>query len=299
MVAPKTLLYVPGDRPDRVAKAYASGSDGVAIDLEDAVAWAAKAGTRARIADVVRDNGRAGCVTAVRVNAIDTGMTDDDLDALEPALAALDVVVVPKVSGPRDVERVAARLTGFERTAGEEPGRIRLLPIIETARGVLEAVRIASADERVLTLAFGAADLSGELGVTVTPGGEEFLHARSHVVLAAAAAGREPPLDGVHLRLRDPDGLRRSAVHARSLGFGGKQLIHPEQIDIVRSVFSPSDAEIAWAKDVDAAFRSAEATGVASIRLDDGTFVDYPIAHRAQEILRAARTPDAHERSGK
>lgn len=295
----KTLLYVPGDRPDRVAKAYASGADGVAIDLEDAVARAAKAATRGRIADVVRSTARASCVTAVRVNAPDTGMGDDDLDALEPALDALDVVVLPKVSGPRDVERAAARLTGLEAMAGSEPGRIRLLPIIETARGVLEASRIASADERVLTLAFGAADLSGELGVTATPDGEEFLCARSHLVLAAAAAGRDPPLDGVHLRLRDPDGLRRSAAHARSLGFGGKQLIHPEQLDIVRSTFRPSDAELAWAQEVDAAFRGAEATGISSIRLDDGTFVDYPIAARAKAILRDAGTPTVHERSGK
>lgn len=297
-MALRTLLYVPGDRPDRVAKAYACEVDGVAIDLEDAVALSAKAAVRGRIADVVRDNWREACVTAVRVNALDTGMTDDDLDALEPAVAALDVVLVPKVSDPEQVEHVADRVARLERAAGADPGRIRLLPIIETARGVLEAARIASAHERVLTLAFGAADLSAELGVTATPDGQEFLHARSHLVMATAAAGREPPLDGVYLRLRDPDGLRRSAVHARSLGFGGKQVIHPEQLQVVRSVFMPSDAEIGWARDVVSAFREAETSGVSSIQLSDGTFVDYPVARRAREILQAAHEVDVDEGSG-
>jgi citrate lyase subunit beta / citryl-CoA lyase len=282
----RTLLFVPGDRPDRIAKAVASGADGVAIDLEDAVAAARKDAARTAVRSTLQDLPDDGLpVLSVRINAIDSGLADDDVAALEPVLHRLALVIVPMSSDPDGIHCAAELLARAERSAGLDVGQTGIVPLVETAAGILAAPAIAASHERVHTLAFGPADLSRELGITPTADGDEFLHARSHLVLAAAAAHRPPPIDGPHLDLGDTDGLARSAGRARALGFGGKQVIHPAQIAAVTDAFSATQAEVDWARAVDAAFTAAEADGVSSIRLPDGSFVDYPIARRARAIL--------------
>ncbi|MGB3481690.1 MAG: CoA ester lyase [Mycobacterium sp.] len=282
----RTLLFVPGDRPDRIAKAAVSAAVGVAIDLEDAVAMSQKDVARTAVAATLPTLGvEATPVICVRINAVDSGLAEDDLTALEPALGRIDLIVVPMSAGPDGIRRVAELLTAAEQAAGSDIGRIGIIPLIETAAGILDARGIAGADARVHTLAFGPADLSRELGVTPTSDGDEFLFARSQLVLAAAAAHCPPPIDGPYLDLGDNDGLARSASRARHLGFSGKQVIHPAQIAAVAGAFAASSSEIDWAREVDAAFTAAEADGVSSIRLPDGTFVDYPIARRARAIL--------------
>lgn len=283
-----TLLYVPANRPDRITTACRSGASGVAVDLEDAVAAEAKAAARDALPDVLRRHLRPGCVAAIRINALATGLADNDLTALGPVLEAVQLVIVPKVAAPEDVRSVSARLSELEEAQGLPVGRTRLLALIETARAVLHAEEIADAGDRLLTLGLGAADLSSELGIEPTPGSPALAQARSHVVLAAAAAGLLAPLDAPHLRLRDPDGLRQSVEHARALGFGGVQVIHPEQVGTVHEVFAPTPEETSWARAVQAAFYRAEAEGTASIRMTDGTFVDYPVMRRARRILAAS-----------
>lgn len=286
----RTLLFVPGDRPDRIVKAVASGADGVAVDLEDAVAAAQKDAARTSLRSALHalpDDGLP--VLCVRINAVDSGLAEDDVAALEPVLHRLALVIVPMSADPDGILCAAELLERAERSAGIDVGRTGIVPLVETAAGILSAPAIAASHERVHTLAFGPADLSRELGITPTADGDEFLHARSHVVLAAAAAHRPPPIDGPHLDLLDADGLAQSARRARALGFGGKQVIHPAQIAAVTDAFSPTQAEVDWARTVDAAFTAAEAEGVSSIRLPDGTFVDYPIARRARAILAGVR----------
>lgn len=287
----RTLLFVPGNRPERVAKAFASGADGVAVDLEDAVAASVKVEARDLAVAALRARGEAQCVSAVRINALDTGLAQDDLEALQPVLAHLDLIVLPKTTSAADVHDVSERLERLERAVGLTGGAVSLLPTIESAAGVLAAEPIAAAHPRVRTLVFGVADLSHELGIAPTAEGLELLSARSHVVLAAAAAGRPGPLDGPYLALDDTDGLSRSAAHARNLGFGGKAVIHPRQLEPVRTAFAPTAADLEWARAVDRAFERAEADGVSSIRLPDGSFVDYPIAQRAREMLAEADKP--------
>jgi citrate lyase subunit beta/citryl-CoA lyase len=281
----RTLLFVPGDRPDRIPKAAAAGADGIAVDLEDAVALSRKEAARRAVAETLASLPPDGPVITVRINAVDTGLAEADVAALEPVLHRIDLVIVPMSSSPSAVRTAAALLGKAESRAGLEPGRTRIVPLVETAAGIVEARDIAAADARVHTLAFGPADLSRELGVTPTAEGEELFVARSQVVLAAAAAGRPKPIDGPYLDLDDAEGLARSAAWARRLGFGGKQVLHPRQIPIVAAAFAPSAEELRWARRVDEAFREAEAAGVSSIRLDDGTFIDYPIAHRARALL--------------
>lgn len=278
MMRLRTILFVPGDRPDRIIKAYRSGADAIVVDLEDAVAAAAKDTARAAAPEAIAAGHGGPCRTGVRINAIDTGLAEDDVRALTPVLDRIDLVVVPMVSDAAAVRRASELL-------GAAPAR--LLPLVETAAGVLAARDIAAADPRVYTLTFGPADLSRELTVTPTADGPELLFARSQVVLAAAAAGRVPPIDGPYLQLQDDAGLARSAELARRLGFAGKQVIHPRQIDAVRAAFTTDPEQLAWARAVDRAFTEAERRGVSSIQLDDGTFVDYPIARRARALLAA------------
>jgi citrate lyase subunit beta/citryl-CoA lyase len=228
-------------------------------------------------------------VICVRVNAIDSGLADDDVAALEPILHRIDLVILPMAVAPDCVRRLAELLTRAERSTGIDVGRTGIVPLVETAAGILSAPAIAASDARVHTLAFGPADLSRELGITPTADGDEFVHARSQLVLAAAAAHRPAPIDGPYLDLADGDGLNRSARRARALGFSGKQVIHPAQIATVAAAFRATAEEVDWARAVDAAFTAAEADGVSSIRLPDGTFVDYPIARRARAILAGVR----------
>ncbi|MDF2823584.1 MAG: citrate lyase [Mycobacterium sp.] len=282
----RTLLFVPGDRPDRIAKAVASAADGVAVDLEDAVALSRKGAARdAAVGALSALSAQGGPVICVRVNAMDSGLAEDDLAALQPVLSRIDLIIVPMSGDAPTVRRAAELLAGAESAAGTEPGRIGIIPLVETAAGILGAQAIAAADPRVHTLSFGPADLSRELGITPTADGDEFLFARSQLVLAAAAAHLAPPVDGPYLDLGDAEGLLRAARRARALGFSGKQVIHPAQIPAVAQAFAATEAEISWATTVDEAFSAAEAQGVSSIRLPDGTFVDYPIAQRARAIL--------------
>ena len=268
----------------------ASGADCTIVDLEDAVAVSAKERARAGAVSGISAAPKTGCLLGVRVNALATGLLPHDVTALGPVWPMLSFIMLPMVPDPDTVRTVAGVLADADEQAGTSPRGPRLIPLVETARGVLAAAAIASADPRVRTLAFGPADLSCELGVTPTAEGTELLYARSQVVLAAAAAGCEAPLDGPWLDIGDLDGLRRSAAAARDLGFAGKQVIHPGQIGPVLKMFSVSDDELAWASAVDAAFAAAQARGVASIRLPDGTFVDYPVARRARALLARARS---------
>ncbi len=158
----------------------------------------------------------------------------------------------------------------------------------ETARGVLAAREIAESSPRLRTFIFGPADLGRELGVEPTAEGTEQLHARSALVLAARAAGKEGPVDGPYLKLDDDEGCAISSDWARRLGFQGKVVLHPRQLPIAAAAFAPSARDLAWAREVDRAFSEAEASGVSSIKLADGTFVDAPVAERARDILRAS-----------
>lgn len=284
MIPLATMLFVPGDRPDRIGKALVSGAAAVTVDLEDAVAVSQKESARSGVVDGVR--GREWfCALGVRVNAAASGLMEADLAALEEIWHSLDYLVLPMVSDADTVRHVAQACDTVDAASDTRGNGPRLILLIETAAGVLAVREIAAAHPRTYSLTFGPADLSAQLGISPTADGTELLHARSQIVLAAAAGGLAPPVDGPWLDLDDLDGLVQSAAHARRLGFAGKQVLHPKQIAPIRDIFSVSAAELAWAREVDAVFADAEARGIASIKLSDGTFVDYPVARRARAIL--------------
>lgn len=283
----RTMLFVPGDRPSRILGAFDVPVDAVVIDLEDAVASASKATARRDCAEAIRMVDECAPLVTVRINPVGSRHFDDDLQALTPVLQHIGMIVLPKAESGSDVAKLDEILVAIEQEQDLNVGRVSVLPIVETARGVLNAREIASSSGRVSTLMFGAADLSADLGVTVTPDGFELLYARSHVVLAVAAAGKAQPIDGPHLTLRDAPGLERSARSARSLGFAGKALIHPEQLSVVAAVFSPTVAEVRWAQLVEDAHREAQNAGSGVAILDDGTFIDEPVVAQARRILAA------------
>ncbi len=277
----RTLLFVPGDRPSRIATACASPADAVAVDLEDAVAAPAKAAARdTATAAITAAAPREGLF--LRVNALDGPWAEGDLAAACAVLPRLAGLIVPKAEDPGALRALGHELA--EEAAGLPTGHTALLPIVESARGVLAAPEIARCP-RVATLLLGTLDLAADLGVTPSIEGRELLHARSHVVLATRAAGLPGPLDGPHPDLDDDAGLVRSSVAARDLGYTGRVVLHPRQLDPVRTAFSPGDTELEWARRVLAAHERAQADGIGAVRLDDGTFVDRPVVLRAAALL--------------
>ncbi|GAB3476980.1 HpcH/HpaI aldolase/citrate lyase family protein [Nocardiopsis coralliicola] len=284
---PTCPLFIPATRPELLPKALASGADAVIVDLEDAVAPAERDRARAGLSALLP--AEPAVPVGVRANAAHTPDFAADIAALTPLLDRVAFLLAPMARDAADAAAADQALTAAERSphAPRLPRAVPLVPMVETAGAVLEARAIAAAADRVLTLAFGPADLALQLGAdTASPGA--FHTARSLLVLGCAAAGTAPPLDGPHLDLDDAGGLDAAAEEARRLGFGGKLAIHPRQVGTVASRFAPAAAELDWARAVDRAFGAAEAAGTAAIRLDDGTFVDAPVARRARALLARA-----------
>jgi citrate lyase subunit beta / citryl-CoA lyase len=286
----RSLLFAPGNHARRVEKALSLDTDAVILDLEDAVAIAGKSATRAVVAAAL-EQPRQGLLY-VRVNAVDTEFCYGDLVAI--VQPGLDGIILPKVESAAGLATIDWLLGQLERDRGLSPGAIDLIPIIETARGVQQIDAILATGSRVRRVAFGAGDFTLDVGMAWSRGEAELAHARAVIVTASRASGIDAPLDTVWVDLTDPEGLEASARTALAHGFQGKMCIHPDQIAVVNGVFTPSDAEIAFAERVVAAFAAAEAAGNAAIQLD-GKFIDYPIVYRAQRVLRKIATIRARE----
>lgn len=265
MTPVRSWLFGPGHDERILAKVFDAGADAVLLDLEDAVPPDRKAIARSRVVEALGSHPGAW----VRVNKPGTAMAAEDLEAVAGRCAGIRV---PKVESPADVEWVAQRAPGIPITCS-----------VESALGVVRAFEIAS-HARARDLTYGGVDLGLDLGIE--GGWQETHYARSALVIASRAAGKGPPIDGVHTRLDDLDGLRREAEAARRLGYFGKSAIHPRQVPVINEVFKPTTAELRWARRVMDAFERA---GGAATRLEDGEFVDVPVAERARRILEAAR----------
>jgi citrate lyase subunit beta/citryl-CoA lyase len=276
----RSFLFAPGNHARRVEKALSLDADAVILDLEDAVATAEKRATRDAVLAALLRPRRA--LLYVRVNAVDTEFCYGDLAAI--VRPGLDGVILPKVESAAGLATADWLLTQLEREQGLVPRAIDLVPIIETARGLNQIDAILAAGTRVRRVAFGAGDFTLDVNMAWSRGEAELAYARAKIVTASRAAGIEAPLDTVWVDLTDEEGLEASARTAFGFGFQGKMCIHPNQIAVVNRVFTPSEAEIAFAERVVAAFARAEAEGSAAIQLD-GKFIDYPILYRAQRVL--------------
>lgn len=279
----RSFLFAPGNHARRVEKCLTLGADAVILDLEDAVANAEKAGTRALVVEALGAPRR--CQGYVRVNALGTEWCHGDFVAV--VAAGVDGIVLPKVESAGDLQTAEWLLAALERERGLPEGGIDLIPIIETAAGYSNLKGIAAAARRARRLAFGAGDFTLDVGITWSRDETELLPYRTAFVVESRAAGLEPPLDTVWVALKDPEGFAASVRRARDLGFQGKLCIHPDQVPVVNDCFRPTDAQLAQARKVVDAFAQAERDGLAAIQVD-GQFVDYPIVYRAQRLIARA-----------
>lgn len=262
---------MPAARPDRFAKALESGADVVVFDLEDSVEAGKKGDARKQLALFFGGpKTETQALRLIRCNVVGSRWIKDDLDLI--AHLPADGVVVPKVETPAQIDEIAR--SGASRT---------IVPILETARGVLNAMSIANATATIPALMFGAEDLTAQMGIPRTLDGGELLFARSHIALAAATIGAAA-VDAVFIDISRTDDLRRDAERARALGFRGKMCIHPSQVPIVNDVFTPSAGELAKAQRIVDAYEAARLRGEGVIRLDD-QMIDAPVAARAKRLL--------------
>lgn len=286
-MARRSWLFVPGDSPAKLAKIAACGADCVIIDLEDSVAISAKESARANTRDFLKDwkSGSNKPKLYVRVNALSTGLTSNDLaDAIS---AATTGVMLPKAEGGLSVAELAAIMRVAEARAGLQDGATKIIAIAtESARGVINAGTYAGCSKRLQALAWGAEDLSADIGAQYardengkfTP---LFAHARTMLLLGAADAG-VAAIDGIYADFRDSIGLHTECLHAFRDGFAGKMAIHPSQIAIINEAFTPTKSEFDRAQEIVDAFAASGNTGVINL---NGRMLDRPHLRLAERII--------------
>ena len=284
----RSVLFTPGTQGERVAKAIAAGlADVVVADLEDAVAPAEKAEARRTVRAALEGAGPSRTLAAVRVNTWASGLAVADLEAVVPARPGL--VVLPKVERAAHVIALDVTLTRLERAAGLASGATRLGLVLETARGVLDAEALGGASPRVAALLFGAEDLAADAGLRRTRDATEVLYARSRVALAAAAVGAVA-VDQVYVDLDDLAGLGAEARFARTLGYRGKMVLHPRQVDPVHAAFAPTADEVAAARRLVEAVEAGRVAEGGVLRFE-GRMIDVPLIEQARRVLREAGAP--------
>jgi citrate lyase subunit beta/citryl-CoA lyase len=291
MSALRSWLFIPGDSEKKLGKIDGCGADVAILDLEDAVAPASKAAARRLVADYLRAHPRGGRPVQlwVRVNPLDSDMTQDDLAAVMPG--APDGIVQPKTDGPDCVRRLSDLLDHMEIAHGVEPGSTKILPVAtETPVAPFRLGEFADAGlARLIGLTWGAEDLAAALGATGNKGPDgEWLYTyrlvRSLTLMAAHAAG-VLAIDTLHADFRDEEGLRADSRRARSEGFSGRLAIHPAQVAPINESFTPGEDEIAFARRVVEAFEANPGAGTVGL---DGKMLDVPHLKAARRTLDAA-----------
>lgn len=285
----RTALFVPGTRTDRVAKAVATAADMIIIDLEDAVPLDQKADVRAPVAEKVAEHKDRKIF--VRINGLATDFARKDIEMV--IVPGLTGIMVPKMETAGQVRKINELLCDAEDRRGIPIGETAVLALVESALGVENAFAIAvekTDPDRMVTISFGAADYTLDLGIELTKTGEELAYPRARIAVACRAAEIASPIDTPFMiDLKDMAALEADACRAKGLGFQGKLCIHPNQVDVCNRLFSPTPEEVEFARRVVAAFEAAEAQGSAAIQLD-GKFIDYPIVARSRQVLNLSKS---------
>ena len=287
----RTALFAPGIKDRVMGKALAGGADAVILDLEDSVPLATKAEARTLVARTIdgaaANPSRPGIY--VRVNAANTGLLADDLEAV--VRPGLDAVLLSKTENIDDVRQTAGSLDRLEKARGVKAGAVEIILQIENALGVYDCFNLIKASPRVVATCFGSArdgDLQTDLGCSWSIEGTELLYARSKVLLDTRAAGANiHPLDGVFADLNDEAGLLADSKLSARLGYIGRTVIHPKQIARVKAAYAVPEADVAYYQKIATEFAVAEKTGTAAIAVD-GKLVDYAMAQRARRVLALA-----------
>ncbi|WP_312645395.1 citrate (pro-3S)-lyase subunit beta [Hydrogenoanaerobacterium sp.] len=280
----RTMLYVPGNNPGMIKDAGIYNADCVMFDLEDSVSLAEKDAARFLVHEALRTLDLTGKEYLVRVNALDSALGIADLEA---TVSTRKVVIrLPKTESARDILECEREIERIERENGIEIGSTRMMAAVESAAGVLNAKEIAAASPRLIGIAIGAEDYVTDLKTTRSPSGVELMFARSMILLAARAAGIDA-IDTVYSDVNNEDGFREEIRLIKQLGFDGKSIINPRQINAVHEIFTPSTKEIDNALAVIEAIKQANRKGSGVISLN-GKMVDKPVVMRAQRVIDLA-----------
>lgn len=285
----KALLYVPGNDAKKIHKAATAGADSVCLDLEDSVALNRKSEARQTIVSALLSMNFGNSERLVRINSIGSGFEEEDLAVVLPALP--DGIVIPKVESAAQIQWVWERIekyftahTFIDTKPSHPPG---LVALVETARGIANLSEISTAQPSLEALIFGAEDLASNIGATRTKAGWEVFFARSAVVLHASAQGLQA-IDMVFVELADLEGLKAESQQGAQMGFVGKQIIHPIQIEPVHVAFVPSDDAIAHAKCIVETYQQQQQAGIGVFELN-GKMIDAPIVKAATSLLARAQ----------
>ncbi len=301
----RSRLYLPGNEPKFMLNAGLHGPDGVILDLEDSVAASEKDAARVVVRNALHSVDFKGAERMVRINQGEMGL--EDLGYIVPH--NVHVVVIPKVESPEQVQQIDARIQEIQRAVGfpsgpslrvedslrgsattsdsgipEQP--IYLMPIVESALGVIRAYEIATSSPSICAITIGLEDYTADIGTERTDDGRESFWARSQVVNAARAAGVQP-IDSVFSDVSDMGALRHSVLEAKGLGFEGKGCIHPRQIAVVHEAFAPTQTELEKARRIVAAFEEAQKKGLAAVSLGS-KMIDPPVVKRALRVVKLA-----------
>lgn len=288
----RSLLFVPGDSERKFAKASTCGADALILDLEDSVAPAQKAAARSYVGRLLEESAARGWAFFVRVNAFDTGLMLEDIAAV--VKPGLDGLLIPKADGAPDIERIGHFLDALETKAGMTPGAVKLVVVAtETPTAMFGLGSYAVAHPRLVGLTWGAEDLAAAIGATdnkEADGSWTFPYkiARAHCLFAASAAG-VAPLDTLFGNFKDADGLERDCRASRRDGFTGRIAIHPDQVAAINRCYAPSEAELAQARKIVAAFEANPGAGALGI---NGKMYDIPHLKAARKTLAAGGTDD-------
>ena len=277
------MMFVPGNNPGMMADAHIYGPDSIMLDLEESVTMAEKDTARLLVYNALKSIDYGDTEMVVRINPLSTPYGRKDVEAV--VKAGVDVIRMPKTETADEVRELEAEIIKVETELGCV-GRTRIMAAIESALGIVNAFEIASASKRMMGIALGAEDYSASLKTQRTPGGAELLLARETIVVAARAAGISC-FDTVYSNLDDMDTFRKEVELIRDLGFDGKSIINPRQIEVVNSVFTPTPKAIEKSLRIVAAIKEAQAKGSGVVSLN-GKMVDRPVVIRAERTIAYA-----------
>ena len=281
----RSRIYVPGNNPRMLSTCGLFDADVITIDLEDSIAPDQKLAARWLVAEALKDLDFGRSEVTVRINALSTPWGRKDLEAIIPT-KRVEAIYLPKTESPESIKQLDLVLEKLEKENGMEVGATKIVPIIESAKGVWFAYDIAVASDRVIALSFGGEDYTRDVGGERTPEGTELMWARSQVVAGAKAAGKQA-LDTVYSNVEDLEGLYKNTVMMKKLGFDGKAAIHPNQIPVIHEAFNPTQDEIDYAFRVIQAIEEAKAKGSGVVALGR-KMIDKPIVEKAERVLMIA-----------
>jgi citrate lyase subunit beta/citryl-CoA lyase len=292
MTVMRSVFYVPGNNEKMVSKAPSIPADIITLDLEDSVPPAEKPKAREMIRENLKFAGSGGAIVYVRINNWETEMTNDDCEAV--VHEGLSGICLAKCGGPEHVIRLDWKLEELERRRGLEIGSVAIQLLIETAKGVINAYPSAIASKRVNSLIFGAVDYTKDMRVKLTSEGEEQYYARAHTPVAARAAGCVA-IDCPFVAFKDTEAFEKSTAFGRQLGYEGRMLIHPSQIEPSHRIYTPSAEDVEWAQGVVKVFEEEGlAKGAAAVTYQ-GKMVDTPVYENAKTVLATMEEISAME----